>query len=182
MRRLAALVLVSTLAGASASAPSAANCSGASVPMTPLTDLGAAPYHGYRGGLYPGMKNTPSGPYLARGLAAARSVKPNGGTIVLLSIGMSDTTRECAQSQGEAHRAVRGRQRLRREVARGRRGGRAPEGASGGRLGPVPLDERNEGARRRPDMDVRRRPSPGRNASVGRRPAQGRRPARPLLR
>jgi hypothetical protein len=106
MRLLATFALVSTLAGASASAPSAANCSGTSVPMTPLTDLGAATYHGYHGGLYPGLKNTPSGPYLSRGLAAARNVKPIGGKIVLLSIGMSNTTLEFQQFQREAHPAA----------------------------------------------------------------------------
>jgi hypothetical protein len=60
MRFFAAFALLSTLAGASASAPSAANCSGTSVPMTPLIDLGAATYDGYHGGLYPAMKNAPS--------------------------------------------------------------------------------------------------------------------------
>jgi hypothetical protein len=105
MRFFAAFALLSTLAGASASAPNAANCSGTSVPMTPLTDLGAATYDGYHGGLYPGMKNTPSAAYLARGLAAARNVKPIGGKIVLLSIGMSNTTLEFQQFQREAHSA-----------------------------------------------------------------------------
>jgi hypothetical protein len=74
--------------------------------MTPITDLGAGTYEGYHGGLYPGMKNTPSGAYLARGLAAARSVKPIDGKIVLLSIGMSNTTLEFQEFQREAHPAA----------------------------------------------------------------------------
>lgn len=73
--------------------------------MTPLTDLGAATYRGYHGGLYPGMKNVPGSSYLARGLAAARNVKPIGGKIVLASIGMSNTTLEFEQFQREAHPA-----------------------------------------------------------------------------
>jgi hypothetical protein len=97
---LAALVVIS-----SASARSSANCSGTSVVMTPLTDMGTATYHGYRGGLYPGGKNAPSAAYLARGLTAARQVKPIGGKIVLLSIGMSNTTQEFREFQREVHPA-----------------------------------------------------------------------------
>ena len=62
--------------------------------MKPLTDLGTAKYHGYRGGLYANGKNAPPKSYLRTGLARADSVKPIDGKIVLLSIGMSNTTQE----------------------------------------------------------------------------------------
>jgi hypothetical protein len=75
------------------SAP-ASNCAGTSVGFVPLSELGARTYHGYRGGLYPGGKNAPSGRYLAEGLAAAAEVRPVAGKIVLLSIGMSNATME----------------------------------------------------------------------------------------
>jgi len=99
MRVLAAAALAAALAAASASARTAADCAATSVAMTPLTDMGAATYHGYRGGLYPGGANTPGPRYLARGLAAARQVKPVGGKIVLLSIGMSNATQEFREFQ-----------------------------------------------------------------------------------
>ena len=73
----------------------AADCSRTSVPMTPLTDLGAKQkYHGYSGGLYEKGKNAPSPSYLKTGLIAAKRVRPIDGKIVLLSIGMSNTTME----------------------------------------------------------------------------------------
>jgi hypothetical protein len=71
-----------------------ANCSQTSVAMKPLTDLGNGTYHGYHGGLYANGKNTPPKKYLQQGLARARSIKPIDGKIVLLSIGMSNTTQE----------------------------------------------------------------------------------------
>ena len=71
-----------------------ANCSQTSVAMKPLTDLGKGTYHGYHGGLYANGKNSPPTAYLTKGLALARSVKPIDGKVVLLSIGMSNTTQE----------------------------------------------------------------------------------------
>lgn len=71
-----------------------ANCDRTSTGFVPLTELGTAKYHGFSGGLYPGGRNTPSSRYLAKGLAAAKTVKPIGGKIVLLSVGMSNTTQE----------------------------------------------------------------------------------------
>lgn len=71
-----------------------ATCSQTSVAMKPLTDLGKGTYHGYHGGLYANGKNTPPKKYLEQGLARARSVKPVDGKIVLLSVGMSNTTQE----------------------------------------------------------------------------------------
>jgi hypothetical protein len=91
----AALVAASVAAGSVSR--TAVDCSKTSVGLTPLTDLGAGTYKGYRGGLYPGGRNGPSAAYLARGLAAARLVRPIGGKIVLLSIGMSNTTMEFSE-------------------------------------------------------------------------------------
>ena len=62
--------------------------------MRPLTDLGNGRYHGYQGGLYANGKNVAPKTYLKTGLARAKSVKPIDGKIVLLSIGMSNTTQE----------------------------------------------------------------------------------------
>lgn len=93
MRRLALLALA-LLVPASASAGSGADCNRTSVGLTPLTDLGTRTYESYRGGLYPGGKNTPSAAYLKKGLGAAAQVKPVEGRVVLLSIGMSNTTQE----------------------------------------------------------------------------------------
>jgi hypothetical protein len=90
---LAATALVLALPAA-APARQASNCAQTSVATTPLTDLGKKRYHGYRGGLYANGKNVPPAGYLKTGLARAKSVKPVDGKIVLLSIGMSNTTQE----------------------------------------------------------------------------------------
>jgi hypothetical protein len=71
-----------------------AECSQTSTGLVPLTDMGRRRYKGYRGGLYPSGLNTPSRVYLRQGLAAARRIRPVNGRIVLLSIGMSNTTQE----------------------------------------------------------------------------------------
>jgi len=69
----------------------------------PLTDLGTDLYLGrYEGGLYPGGTNAPPADHLAAGLSRARRVEPldaagrphPAGKIVLLSIGMSNTSGE----------------------------------------------------------------------------------------
>lgn len=70
------------------------DCARTSTGLVPLTDLGRRNYRGYRGGLYPSVRNRPSPSYLRQGLAAAKRVKPIDGQIVLLSIGMSITTQE----------------------------------------------------------------------------------------
>ena len=70
---------------------SGADCAKTSTGLVPLTDLKAGKYQGYKGGLYPGGKNVPSAPYLAKGIAAAAKVK---GKVVLLSLGMSNATQE----------------------------------------------------------------------------------------
>jgi hypothetical protein len=75
--------------------------------LVALPALGTGLYRGEEGGLYPGGKNTPPPEYLAKGLELAKQVvpldregRPNaGGRIVLLSIGMSNTTQEFSAFQ-----------------------------------------------------------------------------------
>lgn len=80
----------------------ASDCANTSTGMIPLTDLGAGFYQGKQGGLYPNGSNTCPPAHLEAGLQIVNSIgplKPNGkpkkkGSIVLLSIGMSNTTME----------------------------------------------------------------------------------------
>ena len=80
----------------------AAACDSTTKRLVPLTELGAATYGGYAGGLYPGPSNTPPAAHLAAGLALADEITPldtlgtpsPGGRIVLLSVGMSNATQE----------------------------------------------------------------------------------------
>src|SRR3989442_362600 len=82
---------------------SASDCSKTSVGFAPLTDLGTQLYKGMPGGLYLGGANTRPAAHQAAGLQQAASVRPRNrsgavddtnGAIVLLSIGMSNTTLE----------------------------------------------------------------------------------------
>lgn len=70
------------------------DCGQTSVAATPLPDLGGRRYEGKQGGLYPGGRKTPPAAYVRRGAAAAAQVKPVDGRIVLLSVGMSNTSQE----------------------------------------------------------------------------------------
>ena len=79
----------------------ASNCSGTSVGFTPLHDLGPGSYQGFPGGLYPSGANArpPLHEINADLFARLALLDPNGvasptGRIVLLSIGMSNTTQE----------------------------------------------------------------------------------------
>ena len=73
-----------------------------SIDLTPLTELGEGNYKTDEGGLYPGGGNEPPKAHLEAGLARAARIVPLGedgkawanGKIVLLSIGMSNTTQE----------------------------------------------------------------------------------------
>lgn len=73
-----------------------------SVGLVPLIDLGAGTYKTEVGGLYPDGKNVPPRGHLKAGLTIARQIVPldpdgrrdDSGNIVLLSIGMSNTTQE----------------------------------------------------------------------------------------
>jgi lysophospholipase L1-like esterase len=90
----ALIALVAALAAPAGRSASAADCSRTSVGFTALPDLRGGRYQGVQGGLYPGGKNAPSAAYLKQGLAAAGRITPIGGKIVLLSVGMSNTTQE----------------------------------------------------------------------------------------
>src|SRR5260370_3304649 len=79
------------------------DCSKTSVGFTPLTELGTQLYKGIPGGLYPGGTNARPAAHQAAGLQLAAGVRPRNrsgaiddtnGAIVLLSIGMSNTTLE----------------------------------------------------------------------------------------
>jgi hypothetical protein len=78
--------------------------------LRPLTELGTGEYHGFQGGLYPGSKNERPAAHEAAGLALAKQVQPLGtdgkpsadGKIVLLSVGMSNTTQEFSAFKGIA--------------------------------------------------------------------------------
>ena len=71
----------------------------------PLTDLGSAQYLGFSGGLYPNGKNFRPSAYEKAGLTLAAKVEPlnragkpsSSGKIVMLSIGMSNTSSEFSQ-------------------------------------------------------------------------------------
>lgn len=100
MRRFAASAIA--IAGAIAPGALAQNCANTSIGATPLTDLGAGSYLGAQGGMYTGGSNLrpPSVDLPARAVAGALTPlnaqgQPDpSGWIVLLSIGMSNTTQE----------------------------------------------------------------------------------------
>ena len=99
--RLSALVLALALVCADDSAR-ASNCSVTSTGMIPLTDLGTGSYQGFQGGLYAGGSNTRPEAHGRAGLSIANSIVPLDtlggsdphGRVVIISIGMSNTTQE----------------------------------------------------------------------------------------
>src|SRR5206468_3565872 len=70
--------------------------------LKPLAELGTRKYYGFEGGLYPGGTNERPAAHEAAGLALAAQVRPldaagkpaADGKVVLLSVGMSNTTQE----------------------------------------------------------------------------------------
>lgn len=122
---LAASVVAMGIGANVASSRAGADCSRTSVGLTPLSDLGAGAYRGFQGGLYPGGRNVPSATYLKQGLAAAKLVKPVNGKIVLLSIGMSNTTQEFSEFKREADADARKNPRL--VIVDGAQGGKDAE-------------------------------------------------------
>ncbi len=80
----------------------ASDCNGWQTGLVPLTALGAGLYQGYQGGLYPGGVNLRPTVHDAAGLAIAHAMAPldtfgnaaANGKVVLISIGMSNTTQE----------------------------------------------------------------------------------------
>jgi hypothetical protein len=103
-------IIIAAAAGLAAPAL-AQNCAGTSTGRVPISDLGTGLYLGqFQGGLYPGGSNVMPAPHNAEGLARAGSFQglnaagqPDpAGRIVLISVGMSNTTQEfCSQSSGE---------------------------------------------------------------------------------
>lgn len=87
-------------------------CDGVTAPISPgeripLTELSGRDYLGFEGGLYPEGANEPPADHAAAGAAAAAGIRPldasgevhPAGRIVLLSVGMSNTTQEfCCDS------------------------------------------------------------------------------------
>ena len=99
--RALALGAVLVVLGTSAHA---AECRQTSVGLVPLTTLGAATYNGMSGGLYAGGENRPPRAHADRGRVAAARIVPrladgsphHTGRVVLISIGMSNTSQEFA--------------------------------------------------------------------------------------
>src|SRR5438552_10681787 len=88
-----------------AASPARADCSLTSLGLKPLPELGLTSYNGYPGGLYPNYANNrPPAHFSAGMMIATNQIQPlspsgnptNTGKIVLLSIGMSNTTDEWA--------------------------------------------------------------------------------------
>ncbi len=98
LNRLTVVVVIVALCSAFAAVAQKADTSA----LKPLTELGSGEYKGVKGGLYPDGKNERPAPHEAMGVALAKKVqpldaegKPNAdGKIVLLSVGMSNTTQE----------------------------------------------------------------------------------------
>src|SRR6266702_2419562 len=103
-RALAGTMLITGLCGTSARAQcSASNLS--RLGITPLPELAFNAYKSYPGGLYPNYANNRPPAHFAAGMMiATNQIRPlsasgsptNTGSIVLLSIGMSNTTMEWA--------------------------------------------------------------------------------------
>ncbi len=80
----------------------AANCANISTGLVPITQLGTGMYLGFQGGLYPSGSNLLPTAHEAAGLLQSYLIRPRdakglpkpNGKIVLLSIGMSNTTQE----------------------------------------------------------------------------------------
>jgi PKD repeat protein len=92
---------------------SLADCSATNLGLTPLNELGLRTYSNSPGGLYPNGANTRPPAHEAAGIEiawnqilprnASGNVDTNGGKIVLLSLGMSNTTHEWASGDNVTH-------------------------------------------------------------------------------
>ncbi len=103
LRRWTVLLILASPCGPAVLPARASNCAGMSTGFTALTDLGPGLYHGFQGGLYAGGSNHRPAPHDAAGIAIAGSLSPldtlghaapGSGSIVLVSIGMSNCTQE----------------------------------------------------------------------------------------
>ncbi|MEH1098305.1 hypothetical protein [Micromonospora sp. CPCC 205561] len=98
--------VMAALIGLALAVPPGAEAVAVAAPSTPINDLATRSYLGFQGGLYPDGSNALPATHHAVGVGRARRVRPvdvDGvpkatGKIVLLSIGMSNTTQEfCAR-------------------------------------------------------------------------------------
>ena len=90
-----------------------ADCTLTNTGITPLNELGLNSYQGFSGGLYPDGADNPPPAHLAAGIEIAQNqvtprdgagnVETNTGRIVLLSLGMSNTTQEWASGDTITH-------------------------------------------------------------------------------
>ena len=106
MTKFCSQVLAQILfAGLLGLASARADCTLTNIGLTPLTELGLNSYSNYSGGLYPNGANQRPPAHEAAGLALAQALQPldaagnpdtNSGKIVLLSLGLSNTTQEWA--------------------------------------------------------------------------------------
>ena len=100
--RYAVLAIAVAMLAAAPYPAAAADCAKTTSALVPITDLGTGTYKGTQGGRYPGGTNTPPEAYAAAGRRIAAEMSPRsasgqpdpGGSVVLLSIGMSNTTQE----------------------------------------------------------------------------------------
>lgn len=100
--RYAVLAVAVVILAAAPLPAAAADCAKTTSALVPITDLGSATYKAAQGGLYQGGTNTPPEAYAAAGRRLAAGMSPRsasgqpdpGGSVVLLSIGMSNTTQE----------------------------------------------------------------------------------------
>ncbi|MCI0460409.1 MAG: hypothetical protein L0Z62_25940 [Gemmataceae bacterium] len=111
--------------------------------LKPLTELGTGEYRGHKGGLYPDGKNERPAAHEAAGRALARQVRPldgdgkpsADGKIVLLSVGMSNTS----QASVGFEKVLAGERDINPRV-------RFVNGAQGGMTATV-IQDPNDGAR-----------------------------------
>ena len=113
-------ILAATVALAIATLSRAADCTGTGTGLVPITELGRTSYLGFfDGGLYPGGANAMPIAHHRTGYQRSLRVQrlnaegeqDNAGSIVMLSIGMSNTTQEfcggnapaCQDKIGRAH-------------------------------------------------------------------------------
>ena len=93
-----AAVFLALALGTAASRPAFAQTTG----LTPLNDLGSGTYQGFPGGLYPGSSNAPPPAHQAAAMQMAAQIVPRNaagapdpqGLIVMIAVGMSNTTHE----------------------------------------------------------------------------------------
>jgi len=105
-RRSTGTILLSIFSLFMLNTPAWADCTLTNAGMIPIPELGLKLYQGFSGGLYPNGANNRPPAHLAAGMQiATNQIKPlnatgnvdtNSGKIVLLSIGMSNTTQEWA--------------------------------------------------------------------------------------